>query len=111
MKKLFTNYNFEFDKNEKKLLTTFCRQTLKQIEGDNRYYAEERTFNSLISKLTSDDDTIKLTKDERIKLKHQLEENVKFLKEKSDKSWFIKKWMYKSMLNQYSGILNNHFRN
>ena len=111
MKKLFTNYNFEFDKNEKKLLTTFCRQTLKQIEGDNRYYAEERTFNSLISKLVSDDDTIKLTKDERIKLKHQLEENVKFLKEKSDKSWFIKKWMYKSMLNQYSGILNNHFRN
>ncbi|MGA7839017.1 MAG: hypothetical protein WB996_13680 [Ignavibacteriaceae bacterium] len=111
MKKLFTNYNFEFDKNEKKLLTTFCRQTLKQIEGDNRYYAEERTFNSLISKLVSDDETIKLTKDERIKLKHQLEENVKFLKEKSDKSWFIKKWMYKSMLNQYSGILNNHFRN
>ena len=111
MKKLFTNYNFEFDKNEKKLLTTFCRQTLKQIEGDNRYYAEERTFNSLISKLVSDDETIKLTKDERIKLKHQLEENVKFLKEKSDKSWFIKKWMYKSMLSQYSGILNNHFRN
>jgi hypothetical protein len=111
MKKLFTNYNFEFDKNEKKLLTTFCRQTLKQIEGDNRYYSEERTFNSLITKLASDEDTIKLTKDERIKLKHQLEENVKFLKEKSDKSWFIKKWMYKSMLNQYSSILNNHFRN
>lgn len=111
MKKLFTNYNFEFDKNEKKLLTTFCKQTLKQIEGDNRFYAEERTFNSLINKLSGSDDTIKLTKDERTKLKHQLEENVKFLKEKLNKSWFIKKWMYKSMLNQYSGILDNHFRN
>lgn len=111
MKKLFTNYNFEFDKNEKKLLTTFCRQTLKQIEGDNRFYSEERTFNSLISKLTSGNDAIKLTKDERIKLKHQLEENVKFLKDKMKKSWFIKKWMYRSMVTQYSGILDNHFRN
>jgi len=78
MKKLFTNYNFEFDKNERKLLTTFCKQTLKQVDGDNRYYAEARAFNSIIEKLNNDSETVRLTKDERTRLKHQLEQNVKF---------------------------------
>lgn len=111
MKKLFTNYNFEFDKNERKLLTTFCKQTLKQIENDNRFFAEARAFNSIIEKLNNGSDVIKLTKDERTRLKHQLEENVKFLQKKMDKSWFIKKWLYRSMLNQYDLIVENHFAN
>ena len=33
MKKLFTNYNFEFNKNEKKLISSFCKQALKQMGG------------------------------------------------------------------------------
>ena len=128
MKKLFTNYNFEFTKNEKKILTTFCKQTLKQIEGDNKLFAEVRTFNSLLSKLTGKDDlsarsdlsetrradkagVIKLTKDELTKLKHQLEENLKYLNSQIKKSWFLKKWLYRSMAVQYENILNNHFRN
>jgi hypothetical protein len=110
MKKLFTNYNFEFDKNEKKLLTTFSKQTLKQVEGDNRYFAEERALKSIIEKLSADSDTIKLTRDERTRLKHQLEQNVKFLKEKTAKAWFIKKWLYRSMLTQYNSILDRHFK-
>jgi len=110
MKKLFTNYNFQFDKNEKKLLTTFCRQTLKQIEGENKYFAETRALNSIIDKLNSNAETIKFTKDERTRLLHQLEENVKFLKNKAKKSWFLKKWLYKSMLNQYENILDAHFK-
>ena len=110
MKKLFTNYNFEFDKNEKKLLTTFCKQTLKQIEGDNKFFAETRAFNSIIDKLNSNAETIKFTKDERTRLLHQLEENTKFLKSQVKKSWFLKKWLYKSMLNQYENILNVHFK-
>jgi hypothetical protein len=110
MKKLFTNYNFEFDKNEKKLLTTFCKQTLKQIEGDNKFFAETRAFNSIIDKLNSNAETIKFTKDERTRLLHQLEENIKFLKNQVKKSWFLKKWLYKSMLNQYENILNIHFK-
>lgn len=111
MKKLFTNYNFEFSKNEKKILTTFCKQTLKQVEGDNKFFAEVKTFKSLVSKLSDSADIIKLTKDERTKLKFQLEQNVKYLKDQIKKSWFIKKWMYKSMLTQYGDILENHFRN
>ena len=99
MKKLFTNYNFEFDKNEKKLLKTFCKQTLKQIQGDNRYFAEARAFNSILEKLNSDAEIIKFTKDERTRLKYQLEENIKYSKKRNKKSWFIKKWLYKSMLN------------
>ncbi len=110
MKKLFTNYNFEFDKNEKKLLTTFCRQTLKQVGGDNRFFAEERAFNSIINKLNSASETVKFTKDERTRLKHQLEENTKYLKGQIKKSWFLKKWLYKSMQNQYQNILDVHFK-
>jgi len=110
MKKLFTNYNFEFNKNEKKLLTTFIKQSLKQIEGDNKFFAETKAFNSILEKLNSGSDEVKLTKDERIRLLHQLDENVKFLKKNSEKSWFFKKWLYKSMLKQYEGILENHFK-
>ncbi len=109
MKKLFTNYNFEFNKNERKILKTFCNQNLKQIQGDNKYFGEIRIFNSLIEKLNSDTDAIKLTKEERTRLKYQLEENVKYLKKEMQKSWFLKKWLYKSMLTQYEKILEVHF--
>lgn len=111
MKKLFTNYNFEFNKNEKKLLTTFCNQTLKQVQGDNRYYAEERAFNSIVDKLNNNSETTKLTKEERNKLLSQLQNNTKYLREKTEKSWFLKKWLYRSMLTQYEDIINNHFKN
>ena len=110
MKKLFTNYNFEFDKNEKKLLTTFSKQVLKQVGGDERYFAETKAFNSILDKLSSSSDSVKLTKDERTRLLSQLNENVKFLEKESAGSWFIKKWIYKSMLRQYESILDNHFR-
>ena len=110
MKKLFTNYNFEFNKNEKKLLTTFSKQVLKQISGDNKYFAETRAFNSILEKLSSADDTIKLTKDERTRFLNQLNENVNYLKKEKESSWFLKKWLYKSMLKQYENILENHFR-
>jgi hypothetical protein len=110
MKKLFTNYNFEFDKNERKLLKTFCNQTLKQVQGDKKYFSEAKTFNSILIKLESENEVIKLTKEERIKLKHLLEENVKHINKQIDKSWFIKKWLYRSMVTQYENILDNHFQ-
>ncbi len=110
MKKLFTNYNFGFDKNEKKLLTTFSKQVLKQISGDNRYFAETKAFNSILDKLTASSDFVRLTKDERTRLLNQLNENVKYLKKETASSWFIKKWIYRSMLKQYEGIIDNHFR-
>ena len=110
MKKLFANYNFEFDKNEKKLLITYCKQAIKQISGDNRLYAEERAFNSIIEKLSSDANPVKLTKDEKTRLTHQLEENIKFIKKGMEKAWFIKKWFYKSMLTQYNNIFEKYFR-
>jgi len=110
MKKLFTNYNFEFSNNERKLLSTFCKQTLKQIEGDNKFFAENKAFSSILSKLQNSYDTVKLTKDEKTRLVHQLKQNTEFLEKKMKKSWFIKKWIYKSLNNQYKGILDNHFR-
>ena len=109
MKKLFTNYNFEFNKSEKKILKTFCSQNLKQIQGDNKYFAEIKIFNSLIEKLNGSEEVIKLTKDERIRLKHQLQENVNYLNKKIQKSWFLKKLLYKSMAAQYENILTTHF--
>ena len=41
-KNLFKNYSYEFDKNEKKVLVTFCKQALKQLQGDSKFYAERR---------------------------------------------------------------------
>ena len=110
MKKLFTNYNFEFNKIERKLISTFCRQSLKQISGDSKFFQEERALRSIIDKLNNDSETVKLTKDERTRLKFQLEQNVKFLFKQLSKSWFFKKWLYRSMLNQYEAILENHFK-
>ena len=110
MKKLFTNYNFEFDKNEKKLLVTFSKQVLKQLGGDDKYFAETKAFNSILEKLSSSTDSIKLTKDERTRLLNQLTENVKFMKKEMGKSWILKKWLYKSMIKQYDNILEKYFR-
>ena len=109
MKKLFTNYNFEFNKNEKKILKTFCSQNLKQIQNENKFFAEIKIFSSLVEKLNSGEEVIKLTKDERNRLKQQLQENVNYLKKKMQKSWFLKKMLYKSMVTQYENILSDHF--
>ena len=109
-KKLFQNYNFEFDKNEKKLLTSFCKQSLKQLDGNNQYFAEAKAFNSILNKLESGDDVVKLTKDEKRKLSFQLKQNIDYIKKEMDKSWFIKKWFMKSLYNQYTNLFENHFR-
>ncbi len=105
MKKLFANYNFEFSTNEKKLLSTFCKQTLKQTEGDSKFFAESKAFSSILTKLQSDEDVVRLTKDEKTRLVHQLKQNTEFLVNKMKKSWFIKKWIYKSLYNQYENLL------
>ncbi len=110
MKKLFTNYNFEFDKNEKKLLATFSKQVLKQLSVDDKFFAETKAFNSILEKLSSSGDSIKLTKDERTRLLNQLTENIKFMKKEMGKSWILKKWLYRSMVKQYDNILEKHFR-
>jgi len=112
MKKLFQNYNYDFTKNEKKLLGSFCKQSLKQMEGGRQYFAETKAFNSILNKLEieTDNETIKFTKDEKTRLKFQLKQNVDYIKKQMDKSWFIKKWMMKSLHKQYSDILDSHFR-
>ncbi len=110
MKKLFQNYNFEFDKNEKKLLTNFCKQALKQVSGDSRFFAEEKVFNSIIDKLNQSEEIVKFTKDEKTRLTNQLKQNSDFMKKEMKKSWFIKKWLYKSLFNQYDNILEKHFK-
>lgn len=110
MKKLFTNYNIELDKNEKKVISAFCRQTLKQIGGDSRFFAEEKAFKSILEKLNSSGQSIKFTKDERTRLVHQLEQNIKYLEKEKSKAWFLKKWLYNSMLRQYRSIYEEHFK-
>jgi hypothetical protein len=110
MKKLFKNYDFEFDRNEKKLLTTFCKQSLKQIENDSRFFGEVKAFNSIIEKVNGTEESIRFTKDEKNKLELLLKQNTKFLKEKAQKSWFLKKWMYKSLYIQYDSLIEKHFK-
>ena len=110
MKKLFTNYNFEFDKNERKLISSFCKQALKQLGDDNQHYGEIKAFNSVIEKLNTDSETVKLTKDEKIRLSNNLKQNIDYIKKQMDKSWFLKKWLMKSLYNQYSSLYQNHFK-
>lgn len=110
MKKLFTNYNFEFGKNERKLITTFCKQALKQIGDDNQHFGEIKAFSSIIEKLSSDAETVKLTKDEKIRLSNNLKQNIEYIEKQMKKSWFLKKWLMKSLHSQYSNLYQNHFK-
>jgi len=110
MKKLFANYNFEFDKNEKKLLANFCKQALKQMTGNSKFFAEEKAFNSIVGKLNSGDEVIKFTKDEKTRLTLQLKQNSDYMKKEMKKSWFLKKWLYKSLFKQYDSLLEKHFK-
>lgn len=108
-KKLFKNYTYEFDSSEKKVLSTFCKQALSQMSGDEKFYREAKVFQSLVDKLNSGEDQIKLTKEEATKLSLHLRENAKNLGQQIEKSWFIKKWLMKSMNKQYQNILATHF--
>lgn len=108
-KKLFKNYSYTFDKTEKKLITNFCKQAVNQMMGDDRFRKDINTFNSIIDKLNSGSEEVKFTKDEKTRLVLQLNENAKAVKEKMDKSWFIKKWLYRSVYTQYNNLLLNKF--
>lgn len=105
MKKLFKNYEFEFDNNQKKIITTFSKQAIKQMETDDRFIRDVNIFKSIIEKFNSTSDLVKLTKEEKTRLTFQLKENTKHLENKIKSSWFITKWFYKNMLKQYNNIL------
>jgi len=110
MKKLFTNYNFEFNKNEKKLLSSFCKQALKQMGSDDKYFGEVKAFNSSLEKLNGNEESINITKDEKIRLTNNIKQNIDYLKKQMDKSWFLKKWLMKSLHKQYADMYENHFK-
>lgn len=109
MKKLFKNYTYSFDKNEIKLISNFCKQAVSQMQSDSRFANDVRAFNSILDKVNSGEEEIKFTKDEKTRLVMQLKENVKHIEKTMKNAWFIKKWLYKSLLNQYRGILSTHF--
>lgn len=109
MKKLFKNYNFEFDKNERKVLLAFCKKLISQLgsqEGADQY---RRIFESIINKLNSPENIVKFTKEEKTRLTFSLNENLKFFEKEIKKAWFFKKWLYKSMYGQYRNLVENHF--
>lgn len=110
-KPLFKNYNYRFDKNEKKILVTFCKSLLKQTTSDEKFYAEVRSFNSIIDKLNASSDEVKFTKEEKTKLVFNLNNNITELKKRANKGFFITRWFYKSAYKQYNGILKKHFTN
>jgi hypothetical protein len=110
MKPLFKNYNFQFDKNEKKIIISFCKQIIKQAETDQKLFAEAKAFNSILEKLNSNTEAIKLTKDEYFRFKNQVTENLKFIKVQTKKGWFFKKWLYKSLFAQYTAIYDKYLK-
>lgn len=108
-KQLFKNYTYQFDKNERKLLLTFCKTLLKQMSADERFYGDIRAFNSIIDKLNEPVEEIKFTKEEKTKLVFRLKENVEHLQKQLKNAGFIKRWLYKSVYSQYKNLLQNHF--
>lgn len=108
-KSLFKNYTFQLDKNERKVLSTFCKTMLKQMETDERFFGDMKSFNSIIDKIHEGNDEIKLTKDEKTKLVFRLKENVDHMKKQASKGFFIRRWFYKSAYSQYDKLLKNHF--
>ena len=109
-KKLFQNYNFNFNKNEKKLITSFCKQAVKQMEGNDQYFGEVKAFNSILEKINSETESVKLTKDEKTRLTFQLKQNIDSISKQMKVSFFIKKWLMKSLLNQYTSLYDQHFK-
>ncbi len=110
-KQLFKNYSYQFDKNEKKILLSFCKSLLKQMSTDERFFSDVKSFNSIIEKLNSNDEEIKFTKDERTKLIIRLKENRDHLQKELKKAGFIRRWLLKSVYTQYSSLIENHFQN
>ncbi len=108
-KKLFQNYSFEFDKNETKLISNFCKQAMQQMQGDDRFQRDVMAFKSIREKLDSGSETVKFTKDEKTRLVLQLKNNRDNLDTKIKKSNFFVRWLFKSMYNQYNNILTTHF--
>jgi len=111
MKKLFKNYTYEFDKNERKIIINFCKQAIQQLEGDKQFFADVNSFKSIMNKVNEGSDEVKLTKDESKRLSVQLKENLKHIDKQMKNSWFIKKWLYRSVFNQYKSLLEDHFSN
>jgi len=109
MKTLFKNYNYSFEKNDAKIISTFCKQAIKQMSTDERFSSDIKAYQSIISKIDTNAAEVKLTKDEKFRLVKQMEENIKHYKKEINHSWFIKKWLYKSMLKQYNLILSKYF--
>lgn len=107
--KLFKNYNFSFDKNEAKLITNFCKQALSQFQTDSKFYLETKLFSSIIEKITDNSSNVKLTKEEVKRLSFQINENIKYLEQQMKKSWFFKRWLYKSLSTQYKSLIVKHF--
>jgi hypothetical protein len=80
------------------------------MEGNNQFFAELKAFNSILDKLSSGEESIKFTKDEKTKLTFQLKQNIKYIEKEIENSWFLKKWMMRSLLKQYDSLLETHFR-
>ncbi|MFC2133262.1 hypothetical protein ACFLTH_01480 [Bacteroidota bacterium] len=108
-KKLFKNYNFEFDKNDRKIIKNFCKQAVSQMQGDEKFYRDVNVFNSILEKVDADTEEVKLTKDETTRLTLQIRENVKHLKSKVDKSNIFTRWLYNSAYKEYNKLLTTHF--
>ena len=111
MKKLFKSYTYDFDKNEAKLLTSFCKQAIDQMGDNQDFYKDVKAFESIREKIAEDQSEVKLTKDEKTRLVHQLTQNRNHIKTTMEKSGFLKKWFYKSMFTQYENLLETHFSN
>ena len=80
------------------------------MSSDDKYFGEVRAFNSILEKLNSDQNPVKLTKDEKIRLSQQIKQNMDYIGKQANKGFFLKKWLMKSLHKQYVSLYENHFK-
>ncbi|GAB1347849.1 hypothetical protein MASR1M107_00600 [Ignavibacteriales bacterium] len=111
MKIALRNYTLEFDKSDKKVITQFVKQAVKQTSGSQEVgmVKQNRLFSTVLDKL-NESESVKFTKDEYFTLKNMVVANHNHLKKQISKSGFIKKFFFKSLEKQYGNLLTKYFQ-
>ncbi len=79
------------------------------MQADSQFSADIKALSSIMDKISENPDDVRMTKDEKTRLTRHMRTNRDHIEKEISKSWFIKRWMMKSVLQQYNNILLTHF--
>ncbi|MBN8545636.1 MAG: hypothetical protein J0L60_05805 [Ignavibacteria bacterium] len=111
MKIALRNYTLDIEKSDKKVLTQFVKQAVKQTSGSQEVgmVKQNRIFSTILDKI-NESDSVKFTKDEYFTLKNMVVANHNHLKKQISKAGFFKKFFFSSLEKQYGKLLTKYFQ-